>query len=549
MIFRLLIGSEVGVTDVCVLDSVPLAVSCSWSPVVMAAGCGSEITVHSSTIGYTAPSGAAQTGATAEMPEEGNIAALTISLSTEPPPPEDEEEAEPIDQVMVSMCKAGYAVDAGKNIQVIADKLDALAYTSPASFTKRSRILLQLQRVWCWVDRVESMSILDTSLSLQNCGVLQLIQASDATAAQELLLDSMPCRVFESPSRKAARSVCGWATLKLAAGATDTVNVSELDPHEARYLDLEDLVEEYVKYDTFERACALALWHGDLNLAVDVLRRTMEHLSNASGSGEAGNASPWHVSRRGTNRILDGPSFCNALHPCYTESLNEDEDDEEEVASVIDLSHISIEYKKLVPLVAMCLAGFPKDDVNNKAIPSGKKAKKGDPAAPKRDAASSLWPSMCGHLINQLRQVTERPSVCYLIGACEFLLCLLGKSSVTPKHPSTREVPPAEARSPAVLQYAPVLYSENLAIEDRCGFACTYLSPPDLVPYLKSVQTSSLSDCDIEGVILMGLSSSPQTAGSDGVGVGGLQLLQKYLDARYSEIVIISQLSLILSLV
>jgi len=207
-----------------------------------------------------------------------------------------------------------------------------------------------------------------------------------------------------------------------------------------------------------------------------------------------------------------------------------------EVESVIDLSHISSEYMKLVPLVAMCLAGFPKDDVSVGSSPvagaGGKKVKKdGTKAHKEAPPSQSLWPSMCKHLIGQLRLVTERPSVSYLIGTCEFLLCLLTQGSTTPRHATT-----AESKSAAVLQYAPVLYSDDLAIEDRCGFACTYLSPPDLVPYLKSVQTSCLSDCDIEGVILMGLSSTPPAAapaGSESSGaVGGLQLLQKYLDAR-----------------
>lgn len=194
---------------------------------------------------------------------------------------------------------------------------------------------------------------------------------------------------------------------------------------------------------------------------------------------------------------------------------------------MIDLSHISLEYQKLVPLVAMCLAGFPKDDVLVGAgTGSGSKKIKKDGAKKEAPPSQSLWPSMCRHLIGQLRLVTERPSVCYLIGACEFLLCLLTQGSATPKRAST-----TESTSPAVLQYSSVLYSEDLAVEDRCGFACTYLSPPDLVPYLKSLQSSCLNDCDIEGVILMGLNSTPHNADNSG-GFGGLHLLQKYLDSR-----------------
>lgn len=229
-------------TDICVVDSVSLAVSNNWAPATMAVGSGSVITVHrSACAAVPLTMSNVGSGITKEPGLHVDTAAQPESTGAE----SEEADAEPIEQEMVSMCKAGYAVAAGKNIQVIADKLDMLAYTSPASFMKQSRILLQLQRVWSWVDRVESLTIIDPCLSLQNCGVLQLIQADDlissAAAADGMLLETMPCRVYESASRKAARSVCGWAQLKRSG---DTVD----DANEARYLELDDLVEEYVKF-------------------------------------------------------------------------------------------------------------------------------------------------------------------------------------------------------------------------------------------------------------------------------------------------------------
>lgn len=251
---RLLIGTDAGVTDVCVVDSVPLAVSSNWSSAVVVVGAGSVITVHNSSsagaLGVST-SGAVSVDLSVKEPSHRRLHMSIEATESE------FDEIESIEQRMVSMCKAGYAVDAGRNIQVISDKLDVLAYESPESFMKRSRMLLQLQRVWCWVDRVESMSILDPALSLQNCGVLQLIEAHgtsdvDSVANKGQLLDNMPCRVYESKNRKAARSVCGWATLKLTMDASVSPTASaEEDPHEATYLDLEDLVEEYVKYGEY----------------------------------------------------------------------------------------------------------------------------------------------------------------------------------------------------------------------------------------------------------------------------------------------------------
>ena len=198
----------------------------------------------------------------------------------------------------------------------------------------------------------------------------------------------------------------------------------------------------------------------------------------------------------------------------------EEEEEEEDMESAIDLSHVSDEYSKLVPLVAMCLAGFPKDTVLvTTQSGSSKKNKKPDPigmgkvgsgnSSPSRAAttpqssAQSLWSSMCRHLILQLRLVTERPAVGYLIAACEFLLSLLerdhgvnhagvgsarnkvattrgsgvgnGKTTSVSAAGETGSKPPSSAESrggllatsPCVNQFASVLYSDLLAIEDR----------------------------------------------------------------------------------
>lgn len=267
----------------------------------------------------------------------------------------------------------------------------------------------------------------------------------------------------------------------------------------------------------------------------------MEHLSANPAAPDSAYSSPWHMSKKGDCCGCYRDKCVLKVSFAADSFRDEDEEEEDEVASVIDLSHISMEYQKLVPLVAMCLAGFPKDEVCvTNPIPGspGRKNKRSEKSKGSKEAppSQSLWPSMCKHLVSQLRLVTERPSVGYLIGACEFLLCLLTKGSASPKVTGKPTF-----SSAAVLQYASVLYSKDLAIEDRCGFACTYLSPSDLVPYLKSVQTACLADCDIEGVILMGLSSSPQAPVSDGGAspdlngaLGGLQLLQKYLDYRYA---------------
>ena len=290
------------------------------------------------------------------------------------------------------------------------------------------------------------------------------------------------------------------------------------------------------------------MWHGNINLAVAVLQRAIDKLSVEGISTKA--TSPSHL-KRGTC-----PEERLYYYDSYVFSIDvvNDEYDEDEVASAIDLSHISLEYFKLISLVAMCLAGFPKSSVNimpnsTAENSSRKNAKKIiSKSVESSTETTSLWSTMCIQLVSQLRQISERSSVGYLVGACEFLLSLLEVESAS----KDEESPPSPLHSLVVRKYSSVLFAENLAVEDRCGFACTYLPTPDLIQYLRCLQASCLSDCDIEGVILMGLNAFQAAAGGGSVEgmsatfesgssfCGGIQLLQKYLDSRWVPLVLTS---------
>lgn len=237
------------------------------------------------------------------------------------------------------------------------------------------------------------------------------------------------------------------------------------------------------------------------------------------------------------------------------QNLEDEDDDIEDELTLAGLNRVNDEYAKLIPLVAMCLAGFPSDEIT-KRIQGDKtgKSKDSKPSKISHSRSESLWASMCVHLVSQLRLVHDRPSVAYLIAACEFLLALLLPNYACPH---LGDVPQDASRS--IRKYACVLFSPTMAVEDRCAFACTYLSNEDMTAYLRSLQMKCLNESDIEGVILMGL-GQPQgmtqaltyikilningefndamflisPGGTDGQteGGGGIRLLQKYLDER-----------------
>lgn len=103
------------------------------------------------------------------------------------------------------------------------------------------------------------------------------------------------CKVYISYRRSVGRLLCGWAALHALSNGTTNDGESLPDEHrEAQHLstivkDFEGLGKIYfiiviIKIvimncfiiEHFERAAALALWHGNIALAVKVLQRTIK---------------------------------------------------------------------------------------------------------------------------------------------------------------------------------------------------------------------------------------------------------------------------------
>ena len=98
--------------------------------------------------------------------------------------------------------------------------------------------------------------------------------------------------------------------------------------------------------------------------------------------------------------------------------------------------------------------------------------------------------------------------------ACKFLLCSLRTESSQPHQTSghtasndTRRVA-VESLNPSpgssMEKYLPIIKSVNISIEDRIGFACTYLSDSEVDEYLYALVTDCKAAGDFEGLVITG---------------------------------------------
>jgi len=398
------------------------------------------------------------------------------------------------EQTMSERSSAGYSLDAGKNMQVLFDELDAINNNKdrlsgdekPESDISKASALLELSRVWGWVDRVESMN--DESISLTNCGVLDMFKRESSGAGSELN-PVLGTKIYYSECRSSARAVCGWTDIwkpeppltassgsqsqvkskrseegvvkdsrRLAAESDDDDDASsdddeEDDEEEEPLSALEAIIEECEDLDSFERAAAVALWHGNIELAVNVLRRNIDA----------------RASKFDANTTADQGA------------------ERDEVAD--KNKELTVEYLQLMSLVTMCIAGYP--------CPASKRS-----AAAPSSNNNSMWASMCLHVLEQLEQA-GRPETCYLIAACRFLLDILENSAR-----------PAQASG----AFNNIIHNGLLYLEDRIAFACTFLSDSECVKWLSELCAQCKESGRLEGLLITGF------------GPDGSDILQQYVD-------------------
>eukprot|EP01038_Epipyxis_sp_PR26KG_P010983 gene10983-14753_t len=245
-----------------------------------------------------------------------------------------------VEEIMKRRSQTGYSFDASNNLEVISMELDNMHIHSASvvatecvgevwshlakSIHKRN--CLELYRVWMWVDRIETtLNTKTNNLFLRNCGVLNRLSGDKIKSESGDSPSYVPilgCRVYNSKERILCKNMCGWTTCMYANRKTsfppNVATVTFADDHENDLPNFDEaildvIVDECEVNDGFERAAALALWHGSIDLAVRVLLNVAE----------------------GKRKI----------------------NDDKETAIEWDYP-VSQEYLKLVSLVAMCWAGF-----------------------------------------------------------------------------------------------------------------------------------------------------------------------------------------------
>lgn len=159
---------------------------------------------------------------------------------------------------------AGYSLDSGKNLQVLADEIEYYKNENNKSLPLHK--LKELYRTWEWIERVETLN--ENHITLSSCGVLQLVRESKDNSTTSVL-PKIGVEYFISNQRILARTICGWAD----CFDDEAVNNSH---HNERLASIQEIVEDYESLDSFERASTLALWHGNVELAVKILQRNTD---------------------------------------------------------------------------------------------------------------------------------------------------------------------------------------------------------------------------------------------------------------------------------
>eukprot|EP01032_Pedospumella_encystans_P014614 gene14614-16769_t len=501
-----------GFAEVEVLDRIPLAISTAGGLLAVNTAKGRQVALTTRSINklhcrqFTSPRHDPGTGE--DLPLES---VCDLYKSTD------------VCDIMRRRCLAGYSADAYANVDVLAEELDAVYGAAVASKGPVSPVPVQggggdllsmaiantkaVYRTWVWMDRFET-TINESGLTVSNCGVLEVLlrsqiqQSTGNLSRQQNRISRHPilcANVYSSERRDLSKKMCGWIKMfglgKSTGGSAGTESISatstsskgkasgvtksgsmdaELERDTSADDDLLEVIVDEFFLDSFERAAAIALWHGRLDLAVSVLRRAIAEMERSAG-------------------VVSG------LAPNSTDPLTEDQ----AADKIIWDAPYGSGYLQTISLVAMCFAGynFPQNASESKTESPGKNRASMKPSNHASPAAT--WASMCRHVLVQL-QLSAREATGYLAAACHFLLANLREDEVESKE-STQ-------------LYSSILSDQRLTMEDRVAFACTYLSDEEVTDWLVATTERCAEKGSIEGLIITGLSAT------------GLSILQKYVD-------------------
>lgn len=482
-----------GFAEVEVLDRIPLSISTAGGLLAVNTVRGRQVAISSKSINQLL----------CQQFQQGS--ACTLYKSTD------------VCDTMRLRCLAGYSADAYANIDVLAEELDAIyrdASAGDAAVALNHDDLLEravantkaVYRTWVWMDRFET-TVNEAGLTVSNCGVQEVLLRNQlhlsATNVSkqfrtEVVHPILGATVYGSDGRDLGKKLCGWIKMfglgkaeglagsagELSRSSTATgrsgsatsvspkAGAASTDWDTSADDDLLEVIVDEVFVESFERAAAIALWHGRLDLAVAVLRRAISQMEDGAASSDGEGTAMQTI-------LWDAP-----FTPGYVQTVS---------------------------LVAMCFAGYNfhvnKATDSSGANSPGGRNQGGASVSAKQSMASSAsatWASMCKHVISQLL-ASRRDATGYLSAACHFLL-------------SNLEGAGAGGNDAVAANYASIVDDRRLTLEDRVAFACTFLPDQAVNKWLERTVEQCISSGNIEGVIVTGLSDA------------GISILQKCID-------------------
>lgn len=343
----------------------------------------------------------------------------------------------------------GYSFDSEKNVAL----LSSLMESESAGFSRGD--LLKLYRVWSFLCRLERTGVAELPALVS----LDAGQGGDHEDFGVHFRTGAP--MFFAPHRNLLRRLCGWletisqeaiestslpdenrnsdddgSDKGLSSSPHDSVvsfqrqqrtprSASSHSPHDS----LATIVEQCVRLGEAERAAALALWHGDLDLCVHLLCAAVGFLRRCFGSATAG-----------VTMMLSVPS---------------DATDSERA-----------EYADALELAAACVAGYPEHN---------------PPTS--NEGSTSRWRVTTQRMLIRLQRLALSPThnrtqgVGYLQAICHFLLvneCASGRTRRSELYSAFLKAP-HEAGA--------------LAVSDTLAFAATYLDGVALQQCLQALCT------------------------------------------------------------
>eukprot|EP00981_Chlorochromonas_danica_P000016 scaffold17_cov187-Ochromonas_danica.AAC.12 len=529
-----------------------------------------------------------------------------------------------IENTMRSRAAAHYGTDVSSNVDLFSAELDAFyrqiqlawltspdapaslppedganalppSYMAQALYSRAEieRAVVQVSpvqelfRVWTWLDRLVAEVVYRTSssLPLQRCGVYNIIHGSGLTGftASSGEGEDKPRQspsgapFYSSPHRAAVLKICGWpGIVEVPARHSSISNRSQTSESNQQpatglitFSQLNACLDEEQAIACFERICALAVWAGNIEYAVQILQQTIDCYDDLAktteaqdGAKQSYSSSTGRVVGAGDSRVSDDQSGKPAASSSSTlnqlDSDDGDDNDEDghndgfgddssyKSDAILDWDHvITARYVSVLAMVASSLSGFffvPSVNAQGEEVLRG---------------PGESWVKMCQYVITQLHAV-PRVHTHYLTTALYHLLwCIEMNGSDTSTdckgssplydyfedqwrmqkrlfHNSPFHTPCAMAKStnenttnpyrdhPALLLQAGqqlILYNPWLTLADRLAYAATFLQGDDLRHYVDFMHRYTIREGILEGLLVSGFTTSAGT------------ILQLYLNA------------------